>query len=478
MPKDKENLISRAKKLIGSSFEVDAKGDCVQIFCKLCSSTFKIDAIHLKSQYKSHVDSAKHKKIKEKSILQPSISGAITNTNTQNAKIDSYSTKLASAFLEAGIPLWKLRHPSIKKFFLEEHDQNLPSINTFYGKIDIIYRSTLEKIKKYIGESPIYFIIDETTDACMRFALNILVGRIDGSVSKSMLLCTLFLEKTNHTTVQQGVHKACALLYGAEVPFEKVWFLISDQAPYMIKAGHGLKGTFPNLKHVTCLVHALNRVCETIKEENQTVNGLIAGIKSVLSKSPIRRQKFSEMCNIQFPPDVIEIRWNSWLDAAFYYAKNFSVIKSFIASLDNESKVIEKLKEVIKDAKLEESLFEINKYVFLTGAITRLQKPGLTVEEQKTILSSVKTKLTGVQLDKLTRSLSKNPDVNFFEKLAVDEKILCNFVPMTSVDVERSFSIYRYILSDRRHSLTESNLAMLNVIQFNNFINDEEKDSN
>lgn len=43
-----------------------------------------------------------------------------------------------------------------------------------------------------------------------------------------------------------------------------------------------------------------------------------------------------------------------------------------------------------------------------------------------------------------------------------------NFAPMTSVDVQRSFSIYRCILSDRRHSFTESHLAMNNVIQYNN----------
>lgn len=227
-------------------------------------------------------------------------------------------------------------------------------------------------------------------------------------------------------------------------------------------------------------MHALNIVCESIKEENDVVNGLIAGMKAVLTKSHARRQKFSEICKLPFPPDVIEIRWNSWLNAAFYYANNFSVIKSFIVALDADSKAVEKLKNCIEEncIQLEKSLFDINKYAFLTKAITRLQKHGLTVEEQMAVLSSVKGKLTGMQLDKLQQSLSKNPDVNFFEKLSVDEKIICNFVPMTSVDVERSFSIYRYILSDRRHSLTESNLAMLNVIQFNNFINDEEEQEN
>ena len=44
---------------------------------------------------------------------------------------------------------------------------------------------------------------------------------------------------------------------------------------------------------------------------------------------------------------------------------------------------------------------------------------------------------------------------------------------MVSVEVERSFSMYKYILSDRRKSMNESNVAKLNVIQFNNFIDDD-----
>lgn len=56
MPKVKENLIFRAKKLIGSntSFEVKQLEDSILIFCKLCASKFKVDAIHLKTQYQSH----------------------------------------------------------------------------------------------------------------------------------------------------------------------------------------------------------------------------------------------------------------------------------------------------------------------------------------------------------------------------------------------------------------------------------------
>lgn len=142
------------------------------------------------------------------------------------------------------------------------------------------------------------------------------------------------------------IQQACATLYGADIPFERVWLLVSDQAPYMLKAGRGLKEIFPNLKHITCIIHGLNRVCELIKYKYDATNNLIAQMKSVLLKSPAR-ETFKEMCNLPFPPEVIEIRWNSWLKAAFYYAENFSVIKSFAHALENNSKAVEKLKETI-----------------------------------------------------------------------------------------------------------------------------------
>uniref|UniRef100_A0A8D8LAV1 HAT C-terminal dimerisation domain-containing protein n=1 Tax=Cacopsylla melanoneura TaxID=428564 RepID=A0A8D8LAV1_9HEMI len=41
------------------------------------------------------------------------------------------------------------------------------------------------------------------------------------------------------------------------------------------------------------------------------------------------------------------------------------------------------------------------------------------------------------------------------------------YCPMTSVDVERSFSSYKYILEDRRHRFTMENLGKIMVLHFN-----------
>lgn len=93
MPKDKESLVSRAKKLVGEnkSFEIQSQSDQVVIFCKSCQSKFKVDAIHLNTQYQSHLSSKKHKKSIDKNILQPSILGAVASASEKKSKDDSYS---------------------------------------------------------------------------------------------------------------------------------------------------------------------------------------------------------------------------------------------------------------------------------------------------------------------------------------------------------------------------------------------------
>jgi len=44
-----------------------------------------------------------------------------------------------------------------------------------------------------------------------------------------------------------------------------VLLFISDAAPYMIKAAKALQLLYPQMIHVTCLVHALHRVAEEVR---------------------------------------------------------------------------------------------------------------------------------------------------------------------------------------------------------------------
>ncbi len=88
------------------------------------------------------------------------------------------------------------------------------------------------------------------------------------------------------------------------------------------------------------------------------------------------------------------------------------------------------------------------------------------MKEQIEILDSVKSRLKGKPSEKLKNSLNTNPDNdhNFIMQI--------KFAPLVSVDAKRSFSIYKSILTDRRHNLTEENIEHFNVINYNKFLYD------
>jgi hypothetical protein len=143
--------------------------------------------------------------------------------------------------IEAGIPLSKLSHPSLKSFFEGVMNRVIPDESTLRKSyVTPLYDETLAKIKNKIDKNLVYFIIDETTDKCQRNVLNILVGPLNGEPVKPMLLDTQFLDRTDHDSVQRGFLDACVKLLG-DVRYDCVKLVVTDQAPYMVLAMKNLK---------------------------------------------------------------------------------------------------------------------------------------------------------------------------------------------------------------------------------------------
>lgn len=73
---------------------------------------------------------------------------------------------------------------------------------------------------------------------------------------------------------------------------------------------------------------------------------------------------------------------------------------------------------------------------------------------------------------KLEKSLSANTGLTEFTELyrnSTDYELegTHHYAPLVGVDVERSFSLYKYILSDRGTSMSEQNIEKLNMLMFN-----------
>ena len=101
------------------------------------------------------------------------------------------------------------------------------------------------------------------------------------------------------------------------------------------------------MKHITCLAHALHRVCETIRDMYPVANEFISAFKMVLRKSPSRINIYKESTNLPLPTFPIVTRWGTWLDSVGFISKNFEKLSEFLFSLTEKKHAIVKSQELI-----------------------------------------------------------------------------------------------------------------------------------
>ncbi|KAJ8963080.1 hypothetical protein NQ318_018544 [Aromia moschata] len=101
----------------------------------------------------------------------------------------------------------------------------------------------------------------------------------------------------------------------------QVLLFVTDGAATMLSVGRSLKEH--GCSFFTCYL--------TIRNCFPEVDSLISSTKKVFLKSPKRLRAFHTQCpGVSEPPQPIITRWGTWLEAAFYYAKYFTQIKSVL----------------------------------------------------------------------------------------------------------------------------------------------------
>jgi hypothetical protein len=136
---------------------------------------------------------------------------------------------------------------------------------------------------------------------------------------------------------------------------------------------------YPNLIHLTCLCHGLNRVCEKIRGLFQKVDDLIAATKKVFAKAPSRVARFHELCDLPLPPRPIITRWGTWLNAAIYYCDNFDAVNAVIESFNPaDSDAIQKSQIAFHNPTIRDDLAFIKAHFYhLPTALEKLQSADL-----------------------------------------------------------------------------------------------------
>ena len=451
----------------------------------VCNKKYDVTQHLLTERHKDHIK--KHEDNKNK---QQTISTSIASTSGFNEQKQFYFD-LCSAMVKSDIPLNKLQNSSFRQFLEKYCKKSIPDESTLRKNyVAPVYEETMQQIKKIIGNNYIWFTVDETTDTCGRYIANLIIGVLNEDiVTEGFLISSKELTKTNSNTISRFVHEELNKFFLPEVvPNEKILLMLSDAAAYMIKAASNIKNFYFNLIHCTCLAHGFNRVAETIRLQYPLVNKLIKNGKKIFIKAPLRVQFFKERCpNIPLPPEPILTRWGTWLDAAMYYADNFREFRSLILEFQGtESKAIQECQKVLEIPELAQNLaFIKTHFKFVSQSIQFLEKQQLPLVESVNIIKNFEAAANSIPGDigqtikeKLVQTLSKNEGFQTLQKIStilsggqdsnfeIDPAIIPKFkyAPITSVDVERSFSAYKRMLTDRRHNLTTENLEKHLVI--------------
>ena len=115
---------------------------------------------------------------------------------------------------------------------------------------------------------------------------------------------------------------------------EMFLLLLSDAAKYMLKAGDTLKIMHQRLLHVTCTAHSLLNCAEHIPAYFKATNNLISSIKAATIKSKDRRSLFTA-AGLSAPLQPILPRWGTCLEASFFYAEDFQIVKQIVSSFED-----------------------------------------------------------------------------------------------------------------------------------------------
>lgn len=170
-------------------------------------------------------------------------------------------------------------------------------------------------------------------------------------------------------------------------------------------------------------------------------------------------------------PQPVLTRWGTWLSAVEYYVDNFEAVKVVIDQLNgNDAQSIRDSKKSFASPNVREQLAFIKaNFMCIVSSIKKLETKALELKEYLNVYEDIISKMD--MLDdpdfklKFENIIKRNVGFTslvqtaYVQKLAPSKMALFKHVPVTSVDVEYTFSVYKTVLSAHRRSFTFENFT-------------------
>ena len=194
----------------------------------------------------------------------------------------------------------------------------------------------IERLKELFAAKAVFLVVDEAEVSGQKY-VNILAGLMEEPEKTYLVNCKPLNGNPNNsnncTIVDDSLKKM-------NIAREKFLLLLSDAPRYTIKAAEVLKIMYPRLLHVTCIAHLLHNCAEHIGAHFKAADNLISSIKATTIKNKDRRALFTG-AGLSAPPQPVLTRWATWLEASFYYAENFQIIKQIVDKFEEGGKLVE-----------------------------------------------------------------------------------------------------------------------------------------
>ena len=240
--------------------------------------------------------------------------------------------------------------------------------------------------------------------------------------------------------------------------------------------------------HLTCLVHALHRIADHIRGLFPQVDKLVSNVKKIFRKAPARCKKFKQIApEVPLPPEVVLTRWGTWLNAVKDYVAHYEKMKQVIAEFDGEDALaINTARELFDEPSLRNDLSYIAAhFVKIAETIAQLEERNMQLPDALRLFDSTIEEISQAPgekgdsvLGKFGRVISANVDLDLVRQIGSiltgksnslyqfdPNAVVClKYAPLTSVEVERSFSTYKNLLSEKRQGFSLQNIKKLLVI--------------
>ena len=366
---------------------------------------------------------------------------------------NDFTKQVVTAFLVADISLYKLQHSSIKNLFNStlEHSES-----ACRKQVNDLASQESERIKKLPTRKPIVLQVDESDVSGQKY-VNVLAGLMEEPNKTYRIACSPLSGNPNSSNICTIVDD---WLKEIGIKLEMFLLLLSDAAKYMLKAGDTLKIIYQRLLHVTCTAHLLHNCAEHMRAHFKATDNLISSIKAATIKNKDRRSLFTA-AGLSAPPQPILTRWSTWLEASFFYAENFHIVKQIVSSFEDSGKLVERAKEAIADQDVFSELRQIfSNYREIAVLIKEITNSSNTIvaaveafqnlcfnDDPCQIKQYIQKRLAaGSDILKIVDgSASKLPE-HFPAKVALFQR-----AQPTSASVERSFLILKNLLSPGRN---------------------------